>query len=65
MLSLISGLVVFVATAIVFWNLLPRDGKLHRFADTAWEPYIGVALCSGVALALTMILSGTIALAGG
>ena len=62
--SLIGGVVVFVLTAIVFWYCLPRDGKLHRFVDTEWEPYVGVAFCSAVALGFTMILSGALNLAG-
>jgi hypothetical protein len=61
---LVSGFVVFVLTAIVFWSCLPRDGKLHRFVDTEWEPYVGVAFCSAVALGFTMILSGALNLAG-
>jgi hypothetical protein len=62
---LISGVVVFALTAIVFWYCLPRDGKLHRLVDTEWEPYVGVAFCSAVALGFTMMLSGVINLAGG
>jgi hypothetical protein len=64
MVFLISGVIVFVLTAIVFWYCLPRDGKLHRFVDTEWEPYVGVAFCSAVALGFTMILSGVLNLAG-
>jgi hypothetical protein len=62
--SLIGGIIVFVLTAIVFWYCLPRDGKLHRFVDTEWEPYVGVAFCSAVALGLTMMLSGALNLLG-
>ena len=62
--SLIGGVIVFVLTAIVFWYCLPRDGKLHRFVDTEWEPYVGVAFCSAVALGLTLMLSGVINLLG-
>jgi hypothetical protein len=62
--SLIGGVIVFVLTAIVFWYCLPRDGKLHRFVDTEWEPYVGVAFCSAVALGLTMMLSGALNLLG-
>jgi hypothetical protein len=62
---LLAGVVVFVLTGIVFWYCLPRDGKLHRFVDTEWEPYVGVAFCSAVALGFTMMLSGVINLAGG
>jgi hypothetical protein len=62
--SLIGGVIVFVLTAIMFWYCLPRDGKLHRFVDTEWEPYVGVAFCSAVALGLTMMLSGVLNLLG-
>jgi hypothetical protein len=62
--SLIGGVIVFVLTAIVFWYCLPRDGKFHRFVDTEWEPYVGVAFCSAVALGLTMMLSGVLNLLG-
>jgi hypothetical protein len=64
MVLLLSGVVVFVLTAIVFWYCLPRDGKLHRFVDTEWEPYVGVAFCSAVALGFTMMLSGVLNLVG-
>ena len=62
--SLIGGVIIFVLTAIVFWYCLPRDGKLHRFVDTEWEPYVGVAFCSAVALGLTLMLSGVLNLLG-
>jgi hypothetical protein len=58
MFLLISGIVVFLVTGTVFWALLPRGDKRHRFVDTEFEPYIGVALCAGVALSCTMTLSG-------
>jgi hypothetical protein len=61
---LIAGIVVLLITAFFFWRCMPRDGKLYRFADTEWEPYIGVTFCSGVALGLTMILSSLINIFG-
>jgi hypothetical protein len=64
MLLLISGLVTFVVTGAVFWALLPRGGKMHRFVNTEWEPYISVAICSGLALAFTMSLSGILNILG-
>ncbi len=64
MFLLMSGIVVFLVTAAVFWALLPRGGNRHRWVDTEWEPYISVALCSGVALAFTMALSGVLNLMG-
>ena len=61
---LIIGIVVFVVTGAVFWALLPRGGKTHRFVNTEWEPYISVAICSGLALAFTMSLSGILNILG-
>jgi hypothetical protein len=64
MVLLSSGIVVMVATAITFWSCLPRGGKRHRFVETEFEPYIGVAFTSAVALGLTLILAGAINLLG-
>jgi hypothetical protein len=64
MFLLLGGIAVFIITAIVFWGFMPRHGKLHRFVNTEWEPYIGVAFTSAVALSLTMILSSVIGLLG-
>jgi hypothetical protein len=58
MLLIVFGVAVLIATGFVLWTLLPRDGKLHRWANTEWEPYIAVAICAGVALGFTMTLSG-------
>jgi uncharacterized membrane protein SirB2 len=63
-LLLLSGIVVFAVTAAVFWILLPRGGKIYRWADTEWEPYVSVAICAGVALSFTMMLSGLLDLFG-
>ena len=64
MLVSIAGIVIFVITAAIFWALLPRGGKRHRWVETEWEPYISVALCSGVAIAFTMTLSGLLNILG-
>jgi hypothetical protein len=64
MLLLIAGIVTFVVIAAIFWALLPRGGQRHRWVETEWEPYISVALCSGVALAFTMTLSGLLNILG-
>jgi hypothetical protein len=65
MLQLLAGIAVFAVTAAVFWYCLPRGGRTHRFVGTELEPYVGVAFCSAVALAVTMVLSGAISLAAG
>jgi hypothetical protein len=64
MVLLISGLVVLAVTAAAFVALLPRGGERHRWVETEWEPYISVAICSGIALAFTMTLSGVLNLIG-
>jgi hypothetical protein len=64
MFLLILGIVVFILTGAVFWTLLPRGGHRHRWVDTEWEPYISVAICSGLALSFTMTLSGVLTLLG-
>jgi hypothetical protein len=64
MVLLVSGLAVFIVTALVFAALLPRGGKLHRWVNTELEPYISVAICAGVALGFTMTLSGVLDLIG-
>ena len=61
---LAAGAVVLLITGVLIWYCLPRDGKTYRFADTEWEPYIGVAFCSGIALGITMILSSVINIYG-
>ncbi len=58
MLTFLFGVTVMAVTLFVFWKCLPRDGKMHRFVGTEWEPYIGVAFCSAFALSFTMMLSG-------
>jgi hypothetical protein len=60
----VLGSVTFVATTAVFWALLPRGGKLHRWTNTELEPYISIAICAGFALGFTMLLSGILNLIG-
>jgi hypothetical protein len=60
LITFLAGTAVLLLTLFVFRKCLPRDGKRHRFVETEWEPYIGVAFCSGFALSFTMILTGLI-----
>jgi hypothetical protein len=64
MILLIAGLGVLLITGLIFWMCLPRGGKLYRFANTEWEPYIGVAFTAAVALGFTMVLSSVLDLLG-
>ena len=56
----VMGLVVLAATILLFWALLPRGGRTHRFVGTELEPYVAVLLTSMVALSFTMILAGVL-----
>jgi hypothetical protein len=64
MVALLAGVASFLITLIIFIMCLPRGGKTHRFVGTEWEPYVGVAFCSGFALSFTLLLSGAIELWG-
>ena len=64
MALLVSGAVTMLFTGILFWRCLPDGEQMHRFVGTEWEPYVGVAFCSGIALSFTMILSGVLGLVG-
>jgi hypothetical protein len=59
---LLAGVAVLAATVVLFIWMLPRGGRPHRFVNTEFEPYIGVAFTAAVALGFTMALSGLIAL---
>jgi hypothetical protein len=60
--TLVLGVAILLVTAGTFWYCLPRGGKTHRFIGTALEPYVSVAVCAGVALSLSMILSSILTL---
>ena len=64
MLSFVGGIIAFVVTALVFWACLPRDGKRYRFADTPWDPYVGVAFSTGFALSAMAIAFGVVSFVG-
>lgn len=58
---LFIGVMVLLITIGLFLYCLPRGGKLHRFVGTEFEPYVGVAIVTGVALSFALMLSGVIA----
>lgn len=61
---LIAGMVACAITVALFVYCLPRGGKMHRFVDTEYEPYVAVAFTAGIALSFTMILSAILDMAG-
>jgi len=56
----IAGIAALVATVLLFWVLLPRGGRSHRFVGTELEPYVAVLLTGMIALSFTMILAGVL-----
>jgi len=64
MFLLILGLAVFAATIAAFVYCLPRDGKMHRFVGTEFEPYVAVAFTAGIALGFTAVLSAILDMIG-
>jgi hypothetical protein len=60
MLLMLAGVVVLLLTVGAIVALLPRNGVVYRLANTEYEPYVGVALTSAVALGCTLALSGAI-----
>ena len=54
----IIGLIALGLTVALFWLLLPRGGRTHRFVGTELEPYVAVLLTGMVALSFTMIVAG-------
>jgi hypothetical protein len=58
--KMIAGVILLGVGGILFWYMLPRDGKYHRFVGTELEPYVGVAFTAGVAVGFTLMLSGAI-----
>jgi hypothetical protein len=59
--SLVWGAILLVVAVALFWYSLPRGGKLNRFVGTELEPYVVVAICTGIALSFTLMLSGALA----
>jgi hypothetical protein len=49
---------------ITLAQCLPQGDRKYRFADTAWEPYVGVALTAGLALGAALTLTGVFNLMG-
>jgi uncharacterized membrane protein len=56
MLTLILGVAVLAATIAALIYCMPRGGKSHRLIGTEWEPYLGVALTSGLVLGVMMLI---------
>ena len=50
------GACILVASVMLFWRLLPRDGKVHRVVGTLWEPYLVITFLIGTIFGLGFIV---------
>jgi len=64
MIVLVCGIVVFVLSVMLFWKLLPTDGRVHRLIGTEYEPYLAVSVVFGAAVGLTLGLAGIVEMMG-
>jgi hypothetical protein len=51
----VIGAGIFVATGLLFWRVLPRNGKTHPTVGTRWEPYFAILFVGGAAFGIGMI----------
>ena len=49
------GASIIVASVMLFWRMLPRDGKVHRVVGTFWEPYLVITFVGGAVVGLGFI----------
>lgn len=59
-MNALIGLGILVATAFLFWRVLPRDGKVHFLVGTEWEPYFAILFVGAAALGVGMIALWTV-----
>ena len=51
----LAGAGILGATALLFWRVLPRNGKIHPLVGTQWEPYFAILFVGGAALGIGMM----------
>ena len=49
------GAGIFGLTALLFWQILPRNGKVHPLIGTPWEPYVALLFVGGFGAGVGMI----------
>ncbi|MCZ7656824.1 MAG: hypothetical protein M5U07_02720 [Xanthobacteraceae bacterium] len=62
--TFIIGLLSLGGTALLFWHLLPRNGRTHPITNTIWEPLAGVAVTAGTSFGVTLMALGITQLFG-
>jgi hypothetical protein len=64
MISVAVGTALLAGTAGAFWSVLPRQGRVHRLVESVWGPYVGIAITSGFAIGIVMVLAGILSFLG-
>lgn len=59
---LLTGIVLFLATAGGFLYSLPRGGKTAWFVGSEWEGYAVVGMITGMGIGVLMIIRGAASL---
>jgi hypothetical protein len=54
------GLAILIVTAVLFWRVLPRNGKTHRLVGTEWEPYFVILFVMGASLGFGLVAVWTL-----
>ena len=49
------GAGVLGLTALLFWRILPRNGKVHPLVGTPWEPYVALLFVGEALLSIIFI----------
>jgi hypothetical protein len=57
---LIAGSIVTIATLAAYWYLWPQHGVSHPLLRSRLEPYIMLALVTGLVLGTGMICAGLV-----
>jgi hypothetical protein len=55
LMQAIIGLLIILVAGLLFWRLLPRNGKLHAVCDTWMEPYAIVAVMCAASIGFGLI----------
>lgn len=55
-MNALIGAGIVVASVMLFWQILPSNGKVHRVVGTFWEPYVTITFVGGAVLGLGMIV---------
>jgi hypothetical protein len=57
-MTIILGIGLLAASIVIFFYSLPRAGKLARFVNTPWEPYVVVLMIVMLGLGGILTVSG-------